>query len=140
LNGWEILTGVNGEARFYNQLSQKQYGYTVESIGYQTLSDSMYLDIDTTVMVMLQITTGSQASEFPVYTVFPNPARESLYFRTGEGHALILLFNPAGKVLIERKLYGRVNRIDVSEIPPGTYTLCIKGKDKVIHQKIMIIR
>jgi hypothetical protein len=137
LNDWEILTNSMGTGCIYNQPAQQHYGYSVKMEGYRTVSDSLFLEIDTTVTTVLQPVTGTHPYAAMETEIFPNPVADKLFIRTDQRDALIFLLNPEGKILAERKIFRGINTIDVSRIPPGLYILCIQAKEKVVHRKVL---
>jgi hypothetical protein len=138
LSGWKKLTGSDGIAWFSNQVSRHSYGYTIELGGYQSVRDSLYLDIDTTVTVILQPATGIDAYAITKAAVFPNPASGRIHIRLESQHAGILIMNPEGKVMAGRRIYRGLNVMDVSGIAPGLYFLRIQTREGIEHRKVML--
>jgi hypothetical protein len=139
LNGWERTTNIDGLAWFNGQPTRRQYRYTVTSDGYQSVHDSLFLEIDTTVTVMLQPATGTYAYAALEPAVFPNPSADKLYIRTGSlNAATIRLFNPEGKVLLEMMLDSGLNMINVSGLSPGFYFLRIETDYYIAYRKVLI--
>ena len=87
---------------------------------------------------MIQLATGINANELMETTVFPNPAAGELNIRSVSGEREILLFNPEGKLLVERRLTTGLNRIDVSGFVPGLYILRIQTCENVDYRKVVI--
>jgi hypothetical protein len=124
-------------ARFNNQPARRQYSYTVTLEGYQPVNDSLFLEIDTAVTVTLTLATGQKAYAEPEVTLYPNPATDKLYIpAASEGTGI--LFNPEGKILIERKLEAGLNTFDVAHLPPGLYILRIKTENRKAYRKVII--
>jgi hypothetical protein len=138
INGWEILTGSGGTAWFNSQLARQQYGYTVELAGYRTVSDSLYLDIDTTLTVILEPATGIDGWSRVGAMVFPNPAGDIICIRIVSDNAEVLLMNSQGKVMIGKRIYRGLNTMDVSGLPSGLYFLSIMGNTGIACRKIML--
>jgi hypothetical protein len=138
LNNWVVPSNSGGIAWFYNRMARQNYRYTIEKNGYRTISDSLFLEIDTTVKVVLQLTTNTDESATPATWVFPVPASHKLYIRTGSGSARAVLIDPQGRALMERRLNKGLNPIDVSGIPPGVYVLCIGTKEHVAYKRVVI--
>jgi hypothetical protein len=138
LNGWGILTDSDGMARFNNQVARHGYRYGIDAEGYRDIADSLFLEIDTTVTVILQLTTGAHASAFKEINVYPNPTAGELYIRTGSPDTRIILLSPEGKVLLERRLLGEKTGLDISGFDPGLYILRIMADEFTACRKVII--
>jgi hypothetical protein len=138
LNGWDKLTDSEGRAWFNNQPARHTYKYTVEADGYRGISDSVFLEIDTTITVILQLATGRDAYTFPEAEVFPNPAAGEMYIRIGSPDARIHLLSPEGKVLLERRLSGEMTGLDISGFEPGLYILRIMTDESTTCRKVVL--
>ena len=139
LNGWRLATGSDGMAWYSNQPARHTYRFSVEAAGYGTVTDSLYLELDTTVTVRLRRVTGIGEHGLPGIEVFPNPAGEHLYLTTGrEAAAEIRLIHPGGMVMLERKAWYGPDGIDVSEFPPGLYFLEIRTGEQITYRKVIL--
>jgi hypothetical protein len=138
LNGWEVSTDAQGSVWFSNQMARNLYRYAVSMDGYNPVIDSLFLEIDTTLSVMLQPATGWTSYRAAETEVFPNPASEKLYIRSGPDNGRVMLISPAGKVIIETTLRKGLNGIDVSGLPPGFYYIRIKTRKSAAYGKVVV--
>jgi hypothetical protein len=75
--------------------------------------------------------------------LFPNPAREHVYVETdyvdlSDMH--ISVKNPLGIVVIEDHLLGNVQKLNVSKLSAGLYTVHILRGDYVLGTKTLLIQ
>ena len=68
--------------------------------------------------------------------VYPNPTKEFLYFTNFERIQEIRILSLEGKVILKGKIDE--NTLDVSFLPPGTYTMKILYEDRTVNQKLII--
>jgi len=95
----------------------------VESEGYTTISESFFLEQDTTVNVQLQIVSiGGDETEGSI-RFFPNPVRDKLFITNVHGKAEIKLIGLDGRIWWHKKLHTESVNYDVSDLPAGIYTL-----------------
>lgn len=138
LNGWEIRTDSKGYAWFTDQQARRNYGYTIQLSGYQTMNDSLYLEIDTTLAITLKMATGRHDHEFEGIAVFPNPAGEQFYVSVGVENGRLILHSPEGKILIQKRIERGLNLVDVSKLHPGLYFLSIQSNNRNVHRMVVL--
>jgi hypothetical protein len=76
------------------------------------------------------------------FTIFPNPAHETLNIKVlpGSGSVLITLTDPAGKVLITKQFdssSSHVLNLDLSGLKPGLYLISLKDNQGAVVSKVM---
>lgn len=72
--------------------------------------------------------------------VFPNPSSGHFFIRmtpAGEGNNATLL-NGAGIVVRRQRLSTGINELNVSELPPGFYTLLVESGDVMVHKDVLL--
>jgi hypothetical protein len=77
--------------------------------------------------------------------VFPNPARELVYFglekSVGKGPFQATLHQKDGTVLQQMKISGTAGssfRFNVSNTKPGAYFVTVKGKRKSLTERVVV--
>lgn len=138
LNEWTIKTGSEGMAIFNSQPAKEKYGYSIGKSGYNAVSDSLFLEIDTTLTVFLEPATGLSTGRAGETLVFPNPAAKKLYIHTGVPEAEAMLLNPEGKVLTESRVTRGLNMLDVADLPSGLYFLRIWTGKEITYTKVIL--
>ena len=73
-----------------------------------------------------------------VFTVYPNPAKETLFISGTEYGASIQLYSSLGVKLIELSHFSDQTSMDVSMLSAGIYLLKIQYQNGVFEQKIII--
>ena len=94
--------------------------------------------IDQILFPPVDVATGlPAASETPEVSVYPNPAKETLFIAGLENAAQIEILNLNGQVV---KTFDRFsgNQISLSGIPEGIYLIRIQNEEMNITQKLMI--
>jgi hypothetical protein len=96
---------------------------------------------DTSVVITWCNLTSVNSIEAPVYSMYPNPVRNTLYIKTGEtGKAFALsIFNSLGAVVFQQTLNSRgdVHTIDVSKLPGGIYFVKLFDGNNISTLKLM---
>lgn len=59
--------------------------------------------------------------------IFPNPAKNSIQISNINGNAKVSLFNPEGKLMLERFGVKSGDRIDITQLQGGIYFIQIQG-------------
>lgn len=70
--------------------------------------------------------------------VFPNPAKEKLYFNSGQEIIKVELYNNAGNFLLTKKINSFEGSMDISTFSPGIYILRIYSENRIEYEKIII--
>ena len=73
-----------------------------------------------------------------IFTVYPNPAKETLFISGTEYGASIKLYSSLGVKLIELSHFSDQTAIDVSMLSTGIYLLKIQYQNGVFEQKVII--
>ncbi len=139
LNGYLSLTSDNdGVAKFINQPARLMHGYSISKEGFGTISDSLFLEIDTLVTVMLQPLTGLTDPSLQGFNIYPNPAMDELLISIPFSEAMVRLISMEGKVVLEKDIYAGENMLDLSSLHEGIYCLQIKAMEYNNVTKIII--
>lgn len=72
------------------------------------------------------------------WTVYPNPASETLYFKGFSGQAIFTLRDIAGKTALSPTILGENQGLNVSDLQPGLYFLEIREGSQRYAAKILI--
>ena len=136
LNGSSLSTNEMGSTMFFNRKARRTYGYTVEKEGYPSFSDSVYLEIDTTLHINLR-PVSSFFTNGLIIQVYPNPAKDYLYLDAGKMNAKIDLTNLTGYTVMTGILYPNNNWMDLSGLSPGVYFIKIQAGEEIHFRKII---
>jgi hypothetical protein len=73
------------------------------------------------------------------FLIFPNPSRSSINISSNfvEKEFEVEILNMNGQVLINDKLFGKFNKINISYLERGIYFVRIKSNGKIRHVKIV---
>lgn len=72
-------------------------------------------------------------------SVYPNPARERLFVKTGENQVEdISIINIAGQVLIHKTHFSIANGIDIAELKNGFFILRLKSSNRILTKKFVV--
>jgi len=123
INSWRSITNDDGWVYIFGWAARNEYGYSIDAEGYQPVSDTFFLEIDTTINVLLQQVTFLRDERILTDWIFPNPATDHIFIHLGSGEAQVRLTNPEGKILKTGILEEGRNRFDLSGLEDGIYFL-----------------
>jgi len=83
--------------------------------------------------------TGINNTESKNIKIYPNPANQEIYI-SGTEKAHILVFDISGKHVLSANILNNQNRINISSLNTGIYTLKIISDGNVITTKITVIK
>lgn len=129
LNGLQFLTDQEGSARFLSRPAREEYRYHVEKEGYETVMDSLWLEIDTSLMVLLNPVTSVKRTGRTSISFWPNPVKDKLNFISNMGAAELRLLSMDGRVLIIREIFEESGSVDVSRLQDGAYILLLRTRE-----------
>lgn len=73
--------------------------------------------------------------------VSPNPAATDITVTTdSQAYTLVTISNMAGSVVLQQRLMTNNQRIDISRLPVGQYSLTLSGAAEKVTEKLMIVR
>lgn len=80
-----------------------------------------------------------QATEEPLYTLYPNPTNGTCYLtaQTDNKHIFCQIFDITGRMVGQQHLQPGVNHLDIHNLPPGCYVLRINDNHKISTQKLI---
>jgi hypothetical protein len=126
------VTDQEGKSYFPDLPVNEYYTYTVIKDGYVVEYDSIYLQSDTLVTVMLEKLTSSMLIESRAVRVFPNPVNEMLQIEALQPGNSLEIWDLTGRMLFNKMCRGE-NYIDVSSFPDGTYILIVRSRTEVMY-------
>jgi len=72
------------------------------------------------------------------FALYPNPATETINIVLEEGENIdVQIFNTSGQLLLDSKLGGNIDAIDISKFDTGIYIIRITADDEVFTQKFI---
>ncbi len=75
-----LVSGADGVVKFISLLAREKHRYSIAKEGYRTISDSLFLEIDTVVAILLQWPAGITDPAVPDLDIYPNPVKEEMFF------------------------------------------------------------
>jgi len=139
LNGFlTLIADSEGEVQFIHRPARTQYGYIVSKEGYEAVSDSFYLEVDTTLSIVMEPLTGLTDPHETNPEIYPNPATDLLRVTIASKEATVKLLSAEGKVLMEQEIFQGNNSLDLSPFHPGIYMVKIEGATCNYWDKLII--
>ena len=62
--------------------------------------------------------------------IYPNPAKNNLFIRSDLNYRNLVITDLAGKVMLKKSISSGLNRIEIDQIPAGSYFIRLSGGDK----------
>jgi hypothetical protein len=149
INDYQYFTDRDGEVLVYNIPAKEDYPYTISKEGYQSITDTIYLEIDTTINInLLRETKETHLNSYgtPSLLIYPNPANDRIFIEVPPAliSGNIYLLDISGKILGVQKIKGKTEEVDVSTLEEGVYFIKIQldtfiQYDKfIIHKRVQI--
>ena len=136
------LTNVVGITLFEDLDIGVQYPWSVTRTGYSEAKDTLLLQSDTTVQVVLSMSSGVPGTETLDLRVFPNPANESLFIRSARPIGNLEMFDMKGFLIREIRRPASKSSLSLTGLEPGTYLLKITMENRdseLIYRQINIL-
>jgi hypothetical protein len=131
------LSDEQGLVRYTNRPARVNYHYEVSMEGYAPLSDSLYLEEDTTLKITLLPITDMNHSSTSVFQFFPNPAEDRVHVHIACSGTVVRLLGTTGKILLEEKFGEGDHVMDISSQEPGMYILEAEAPEfKRVHRLV----
>ena len=145
-NSW-YTTKVSIQESSYNFPTGMKLRFMCDASGN---SDDVYID-DITVTGHYTIPNGAvkmlslknTGKSVPVMTgeefaIYPNPADNILHIALEEGENIdVQIFNTSGQMMLDTKLGGNVDAIDISDFDTGIYIVRVTADDETFTQKFI---
>lgn len=80
---------------------------------------------------------GVEASYTIDFTIYPNPASEQIFINSYE-NSLVLIMDASGRILKSKSLNKGTNRVNISALPTGFYTVQVKSDHKVATKSLIV--
>jgi len=74
-----------------------------------------------------------------VVDIYPNPAREKLYFKIPEGLATVQICSLDGKVIVQKEFENEFVTTDISFLSRGFYVIKVMVRSKIFIRKILFL-
>ena len=139
INSWRFLTDRDGNVFIFGWPARSEYAYSIELDGYQLVTDTFFLEIDTVVTIFLEPVTGVLTLNTDRISVYPVPAENLLYIDLPDLAARIRIMGTDGRMYLDQLLFKGLNEIDVSGLIKGMYYLFIHSEDRVKTIRITIL-
>jgi hypothetical protein len=133
-----LYTDSDGFVGFIYLLAAEQHTYALTLDGYESLFDSLFLEVDTVVAITLQKSTGFENHGYSGLFLYPNPASDLLYLKAPAIPCKYSITSPEGRVVMNGKISGEIHRIDLTGVPAGIYLIRVFAGLEVFSNKIVI--
>lgn len=140
VNDFKVTSNGFGEIYIMNQPARHEYSYSINEAGYKMVQDTFFLEIDTTIRVLLEVETGVDKYSPVDIQVFPNPVSDIINVQIPDTQAVLRLIGMDGKMVLMENLQGKESFVDVSGIKEGFYILEIQAGTIRMHSRIIIMR
>jgi hypothetical protein len=96
--------------------------YTPASVGTTFWLDDVHLSVPTDIR--------EQAPQ-EILTIFPNPAGDRIWFAGSDltGELYVMIFDAKGAQVMDRRIVGPNDGMDVRALPPGVYSMVVRSND-----------
>jgi hypothetical protein len=122
-------TGASNSSNIYFPLTNTAaFGLTAYNPSF--VSGSNLYDCGFSNRELKNVAVTNESSENNEITVYPNPAENDLYIKTGLDQYTIQVMDISGRVVKNELLHG-YNRIDISALNDGVYIYKVIGSDNV---------
>ncbi len=87
----------------------------------------------------IEASEGMESEEFNTerLSVYPNPANSELNIQLVEGTSVIRVYSITGSLLLEQTPTATRERIDVSNLQPGTYFIAVEANGELMYEKFV---
>ncbi len=121
-------TNSDGSGQFVNQPARKTYQYLIEKDGFNNFFDSVSIEIDTLIKVIL-IETSLNTNMNSILSIYPNPARERINIRTESKVGELFISDMNGRIVRQQSMEGRIHSVDIEGLQEGMYIINIRTSD-----------
>ena len=135
-------TRKDGMMVFTNFPTREEYIYQISKEEYQTVSDTLFLERDTSLVVELQVQTHKpESSGATSLEVYPNPSKDKVYIHLNPVTFFdrIEVIDTLGKVQRSGTIGSIPIIIDVSGLDEGLYLIKITGTAHSLLEQLVIM-
>ena len=100
-----------GIATYYEQSGNKDYTYTVEKTGYQSVRSTFTLSNDTTINIQLNTITDLNEIKENSCRIYPNPAKDNIMIESQKEMAKVNVLGLNGQIVLSQKVSGRKHKL-----------------------------
>jgi hypothetical protein len=133
-----LLTDSEGFVEFIYVQAAEEHSYALSMDGYESLFDSLFLEVDTVVAITLQKFTGMEGLDQPGLILYPNPGNDLIYLKSPLVPGVYSITSSEGKVVMNGKISKELHRIDMTVFPAGIYLVRVFTGIEVFSNKIVI--
>ena len=129
----------NGQAIFYNLPRYEEYSYSVECDNYVPCTETLRLNRDTTVQIVLSTMVAVDEYGNNRISVYPNPTREMVQIISeGDPVRHLELIDLSGRTISEETFRTPVDRAELYLTgDPGIYFLKIVTENKTVTKRLI---
>jgi hypothetical protein len=139
IGNWSGKSDNNGYIFLLNQQARQEYPVTVEKTGFRTYTDTIYLEYDTIMNIVLQLETAVVSPGSVHLEVYPIPAVDKLIINHTDEIAEIFILGMDGKARLNREINTGITVLDISGIETGIYYLRFHCKGYHSVRRIVVL-
>lgn len=112
-----------------------------DSTSVQRLSQQAALALQMQYLTVVNVAAGVQEHIATGLHAWPNPASSEVTISSDENiDGIVRITGITGNIISEQKMNGQQLRIDVSQLPAGSYNITVNSGTTVWNQRIVILR
>ena len=131
------LTGsfsTNSRFRFINQATDNSDFTFIDAVVLHGFSGASFIENPTFIEI-----SGEESEDYVEENllIYPNPAKETLFYQLTDVPARIKIFDSKGQLMLDKNVTDDQGKIDVSNIPSGMFIIIAETPYDVIHTKFI---
>ncbi len=123
------------QGRYYYATRYKYNSGNYVYGGYGTTASGFW-NGNTSISGILDVWVGMDEIAFPGLKIYPNPATDVVYLEIQET-VTATLSDVLGKIIFRNEFSSGHHQINVGDLKPGAYVLCISANGKIAHRTII---
>jgi len=110
----------------------------LEASVYNTIHDSIFIELDTVIHIMLERITSTDDLSSTDFTIYPNPFNDELFIQTNANREYsVELGTITGRTIYQAKIEGNFHRINLAKLSSGIYFVIMKSNGFVSTKKVI---
>ena len=137
IDGKEYFSNEEGLVKVTNFKARNVCCYSLENAAYVSIIDSVYIEIDTLVQIML-LSTSAANLETRDFIIFPNPANHEFTIRTKLfENNVIEISTITGRIIYSSRIESTEHKIDLTPFKSGVYFIRLKTSEFTCTKKLI---
>lgn len=123
LNEYSLSTDSSGKLLVPSQPARKEYIYKIEKENYQVITDTLFLEVDTLIHVVMDPLSSIGLKSSEKMKIYPNPAHSTLCIYSEFPEAVLKIVDLNGRLIKAEDIFYGINELDITFLSPGIYIL-----------------